>query len=249
MEATGTAKVKLITKMKKNNPYLTLRTLSLLLNVIWRTECSKYVPKKTSLTLSAPKLQAALVHCNAMTLYFGFAADHMFHIHHLLKIFPRANVTLRQKRCNTFTTKIDYLGHVIGQRSLDIEAHTRVTINDSKSQRNSAKLKVFLGLCNFIRQVVPDFATLRPGEAIKYGKISCSSLIWTFKSSRRWGASKEWCFSARIGMTVCLTTNTFGYWSRSIKSTKRFQDRTQRDYRAIWWELSPHTPYFECTWN
>lgn len=71
------------------------------------------------------------------------------HIDNVFKVLSpvyNAGATSKVKNCNFFTDTIDYLGHVICSRRLELGAQTTVTIHDFKPPSSLNKLRSFLGL-------------------------------------------------------------------------------------------------------
>lgn len=71
-----------------------------------------------------------------------------------------ADVTLRLKKSKFFTESIDYLGHMILPRSLEIASHTTDTIRGLQPSTNVPDLRSFLRLKTVFRCIVPNFARI-----------------------------------------------------------------------------------------
>ena len=90
-------------------------------------------------------------------------ADVPGHADSLRKVFQRFrdnNLKLKPKKCSLFQTEVKYLGRIVNREGIRIDDKH---IEDAKSwptPRNVRELQVFLGLMNYHRTFIKDFATL-----------------------------------------------------------------------------------------
>src|SRR5699024_12620268 len=102
--------------------------------------------------------------------------DHMGHLRQVLDRIRDANLRLNKEKCEFGREEIEFLGFQIkdGKRSPNDEK-TRILAN-FPVPTTPRMLKGFLGLANFFRNLVPDFAELaRPLFKASNGK----KLSWT----------------------------------------------------------------------
>ncbi len=83
------------------------------------------------------------------------------HIKHLKAVFERlrtANLKLNGKKCSFLQTEIKILGHYIEHNKVKMDKAKIDAISDRKKPNNVKELQVFLGICNFYRKFIKDFA-------------------------------------------------------------------------------------------
>ena len=94
---------------------------------------------------------------------------------HLRIVFRRlqdAGLTLKKAKCVFATAVVDYLGHTIGQDSVQPRAAKEAAMIDFPRPLNRQQLRSFLGLVGYYRRFIPHFAStvsaltvlLRKGE-------------------------------------------------------------------------------------
>lgn len=108
--------------------------------------------------LSVIGWQFALVYLEDNVVFSRSAAEHIDHVRHEVMILGDAGAALKLKKCDFFTDKIDYLGHVIFRRRLETASDKTDAIKKLKDARNVTDLKSFPRLCYVFSLFVPNFA-------------------------------------------------------------------------------------------
>lgn len=86
--------------------------------------------------MSLVKWQSALVYLDDIVVFSRSLRNQINHVKQVLSILKDAGVTLKLMKCNFFTETIDYLGHVIRLRRLEIATHTTAAIKKLKLPTN-----------------------------------------------------------------------------------------------------------------
>jgi hypothetical protein len=88
------------------------------------------------------------------------------HIRVLVEVFKRLRMSklkINSKKCFWFQNKIKLLGHVIENNKISMDTNKIDSILNRKEPKNVRDIQVFLGLCNFYRKFIKDFAeTVKP---------------------------------------------------------------------------------------
>lgn len=116
----------------------------------------------------------ALVYIDDVIVYSQTEADH---VQHLKEIFTRVrNVHLKFKRakCKLGATQVTFLGHVVSARGIQPNPTQVATILQSQTPRNVTELRSFLGLANYYRRFIADFAQI------------CVPLVLLTKKDQEW---------------------------------------------------------------
>ena len=83
------------------------------------------------------------------------------HLNNLFLVFSRlknANIKLKAKKCKLFVKTIDYLGRKISPNGITLSDHSIDTIKKWKQPKTKKELERFLGLVNYSRQFIENFA-------------------------------------------------------------------------------------------
>lgn len=86
--------------------------------------------------------------------------DHDEHTRLVLLLLEDAGVTHKLKTCAFSTNRIDYLGHVIKHRKLEVANHTADEIQNLQVQTTVNQLRTVLEICNVFRQSVSKFGRI-----------------------------------------------------------------------------------------
>ena len=91
------------------------------------------------------------------------APDHpslLVHLRDTLQRFRRANLKLNAEKCVFGSTEVQYLGHTLSDRGVRPGTSKTKAIEDSVSPTSLKQVKSFIGLCNYFRGYIKDFAQL-----------------------------------------------------------------------------------------
>lgn len=205
-------------------------------------------------------------------MFSGAPEEHIDHVRHVLTLLNNAGVTLKLKKFTFFMDTIDYLGHVIRLKRLEIANHTAEAIHGLRPPTSLTELRSFLGLFNVSRRFVPKFARLaaplnkrlRKDQPFTFGPLNreematldvlknaliFSPILAPHNSSGNITLDTDAC-DVQIGCVLLQkqandTTRRIVYWSRSVKDAERRYDTTRRECLAIVWSVPLLRSYLE----
>lgn len=93
------------------------------MHAIWDPERTANLPENMEVTSETVNSQFALGYLHDVVIFFKTPERHIRHIREVLTLLMTPGVTLELKNCQLFTETIDYLGHSIRPRRLEIASH------------------------------------------------------------------------------------------------------------------------------
>ncbi|CAG2239543.1 unnamed protein product [Mytilus edulis] len=85
------------------------------------------------------------------------------HLQHLEEVFARlrkANFTLKPQKCHFAVKKVNYLGHIISKDGVKVDESKITIVKNYPRPKNQTEVRQFLGLCNYYRRFVKDYAKI-----------------------------------------------------------------------------------------
>ena len=86
--------------------------------------------------------------------------QHLANLKEVFERFRQANLKLKPRKCHLFQKRVNFLGHVVSQEGVEVDEDKVAVVKAWQFPRNVTELRSFLGLCNYYRAFVPDFATV-----------------------------------------------------------------------------------------
>lgn len=115
--------------------------------------------------LLAVKWQYALVYHNDIGVFFQSPSNHIARLCQVLTSLEIANITLKLEKCSFFKNAMDYVGHVMQQRTLEIAFYKTDAIKRLNPPTNLAKLGSFPDFYTVFRHFLPSFARMFSGTS------------------------------------------------------------------------------------
>ena len=109
-----------------------------------------------------------------------FSRSFQEHIDHLDQVFQRltdANLKLQPAKCLFALPKVPYLGHVLSKDGIEPDLEKTKSVDTFPVPKNKHALQSFLGLCNYYRKFVRDFAHIASPLTMLLKKDE--TFIWT----------------------------------------------------------------------
>ena len=89
-----------------------------------------------------------------------FSKNEEEHLQHLEIIFERlleAGLKLKRSKCSFMTMHIEYLGHLILEKGIELMPNKLSAIKEMPAPRNPKEIKQFLGLVGYYQKFIPRF--------------------------------------------------------------------------------------------
>jgi transposase InsO family protein len=121
--------------------------------------------------------QYCLVYLDDILIYSETFEEHIQHIDEVLKRLDEANFKVKPEKCQWGQNSVKFLGHIVSQNGLSMDPEKIEAIKRAEEPKNTTELQRFLGLANYYRKFVPEYAKVaRPLHEIQSNK---SAFNWT----------------------------------------------------------------------
>lgn len=101
-----------------------------------------------------------LVFFDDILVYSPTKELHLQHLKLTLEILRKHQLFLKRNKCQFFSTKIEYLGHIISQEGVSADPSKTKAMNDWPTARNLKGLRGFLGLTGYYRRFIKGYGTI-----------------------------------------------------------------------------------------
>jgi hypothetical protein len=134
-----------------------------------------------------------LVFFDDIPIYRKTWIDHLAHVDRVLHLLSQHQLFLKQSKCDFGTSKLEYLGHVVGKDGVRLDPKKIETMQDWPHLKSLKSLRGFLGLTRYYCKFVKN-----------YGKIAAPLTALLKKNSFIWTPSTAQGFQT-LKMAMCTT--------------------------------------------
>lgn len=86
--------------------------------------------------------------------------DHMIHLEEVFHRIHKAGLTVKARKCQLAMHECLFLGHMVGRGRVKPEAAKVMAITDFRTPKTKRDVRAFVGLANYYRHFVGNFATI-----------------------------------------------------------------------------------------
>jgi predicted aspartyl protease len=210
----------------------------------------------------------AMVYLDDIIIYSQSHEEHLKHLRLVLERLQIHGLCCAPQKCHLGAKKINYLGHVVTDQGNYPQEHHLQQIQSATPPKDRRSLRSFLGLCNWLRDYVPNFADLAYPLTDLLGQ----------KKPYRWGTLEQEAFESVKGAlsaplmlhrpdpnkTFVLQTDASGvgmaavlyqedganrrvisYSSARFNKTERRYHSNEQKCLAVVWAIRRYRPYLE----
>ncbi len=99
-----------------------------------------------------------LVYLDDVLIYSDSEEEHAEHIRQVLEVLRKHQLYAKGSKCDFWRTAVSFLGYIVRQGKIDRDPSKVQAVQDWPVPATVRELRSFLGLCNFYRKFVKDYA-------------------------------------------------------------------------------------------
>ena len=137
-----------------------------------------------------------LVYIDDILIYTQDLDSHEKLLREVFERLRRNKLKANPKKCSLYQLQVEFLGHVISAKGVQMDANKVKSIQDWAPPSNVKELQSFLGLCNYYRDFIPGFANI--ACSLYHLTKKDSPYSWNQESQRAFDAIKNEFLTDRI---------------------------------------------------
>ncbi len=104
--------------------------------------------------------ETCLIYIDDVIIYSRTFEEHLERLEQTLQRFRDANIKLKPSKCHFGCRQVTFLGHVVSAEGVQPDPQKIEAVKNFPVPRNIKQVRSFLGLCNYYRKFVRNFARL-----------------------------------------------------------------------------------------
>ena len=199
-----------------------------------------------------------------------FSATFEEHLHRLAVVLQRlqaANLKLKPAKCHFAQSKVEYLGHIISGDGIQVDPKKTTAISDYPVPADVKQLKQFLGLTNYYRKFIQNYASI--AEPLhKLLRKNSGGYVWNEQCQQSFNLLKQKLVSPPIltypdfkspfivatdASSIAVggvlsqvqggAEKVIAYWSRQLQRAERNYSTIEREALAVVASIKEFYPY------
>jgi hypothetical protein len=154
-----------------------------------------------------------VVYLDDVLIFSKTLDEHISHVRSVLKLLLQANLLAQPTKCLFGVPQLEFLGHVVTSRGLEMDPKKVRVIQDWPTPESVSDLRSFVGLCNYYRSFIHNFAYRSAPLTKLFGKCAWN---WT-----------DECQQAFVDLKASLSTAPCLVLPDSMKPFYLFFDSSQ----------------------
>ena len=207
-----------------------------------------------------------LIYLDDIIIFSASVSDHMECLNNVLSRIRTAGLRIQTSKCQFLQEEVQYLGHIVSSAGIQPDSRKVQAVADYPTPRSSKELRQFLGLTNYYRRFVKDYAKMaRPlfelvKKSVRFqwnalANESFESLkrclinppVLAFPDFHNQFILHTDASDTAIGavLSQCQTDKecVVAYWSRQLQKSEKKYTTTEREALAIVAAVKEFYPY------
>ena len=101
-----------------------------------------------------------LIYLDDILVFSETFDDHLSHLEQIFSRLRQANLKLKPSKCDFVAKEIKYLGHIISKHGVRTNPDKTKAVSTFPVPKTQKDVRSFLGMCNYYRKFVKDYANL-----------------------------------------------------------------------------------------
>ena len=106
------------------------------------------------------KKRFVIVYLDDIIIFSETAEEHRQHVRQVLETLQREFLFANPKKCDFFKTKINFVGHIVGDGRVKMDNEKISAVRDWPAPMSATEVRSFLGLANYYRRFIRHFARI-----------------------------------------------------------------------------------------
>ena len=128
--------------------------------------------------------QFVMVYIDDIIIFSKSMAEHLNHLEQVFILLKEARMKIKIQKCRFARNEVEYLGHIVSNKGISADPKKLQAVRNFPAPKNIDQLRSFLGLTNYYRRFINQFAEL------------VHVLLHLTKSAEpwQWGTEEQTCF-------------------------------------------------------
>jgi hypothetical protein len=101
-----------------------------------------------------------LVYLDDILIFSKTPEQHIEHLKYVLDTLRRHDYYAKLIKCAFGQTELEFLGHIVGAEGIKVDPRKTETVRQWPTPKNVSHVRSFLGLANYFRKFIKDFAKI-----------------------------------------------------------------------------------------
>ena len=133
-----------------------------------------------------------------LVIYSSTWEEHLQHLHQVFQRLQKAGLTAKPKKCQFAMQQCRYLGHIVGNGTVQPEQGKLVTVQMFSIPETKTHVRAFLGLTGYYRRFIPNYADVALPLTDLTKKKAPNQIRWDEKCNQAFSKLKELLCSSPI---------------------------------------------------
>lgn len=103
---------------------------------------------------------SCLVYIDDIIIIFRSFENHLHHLQQVLDHLKSAGLKIQPSKCHFLQPKVNFLGHIVSSEGVSPDPSKTSKVKEWPTPKSVLEVQHFLGLANYYRHFIKDFATL-----------------------------------------------------------------------------------------